>query len=327
MVTSRKQRRNKTKKNNEKKSVCTRIGNFCLIITILTLIAYYGLYKINTMMGNDVAVLGGDILEYNMLTEVEKKDKVSLLFCGTDESGLRTDTIIYMQYDTVNNKLYMMSIPRDTYTTNPYAYKKINNIYTGGRHTDELVKEIEEMLDVDIDYYCVIQLDMIKKVVDEIGGLDITIEEEIWKRNKKTNEWYLFLKPGQQTLNAKQVEKLVRNRDYSKGDIQREKVQRDVMTALIENMMKKENLLKIPSLAKIIIQNTDTDITVREAIGYASEIKDIDTKNVVSAVMPWEYYTLNGVSYVKVDKEKAARIIKEEWVYTEPIVEENSINE
>lgn len=314
-MTNRKQRRKSTLKTKNKKSIYTRIGNFCLVLSILTLIAYYGLYKLNTMMGNDVLTANGNILEYNRLTEVKKKDKVSLLFCGTDESGLRTDTIIYMQYDTVHDKLYMMSIPRDTYTTNPYAYKKINNIYTGGKHTDALVSEVESMLDVNIDYYCVIKLDMIKKVVDQIGGLDINIKEEIWKRNKKTNEWYLFLKPGEQTLNAKQVEKLVRNRDYSQGDIQREKVQRDVMTALIENMLQAENLIKIPSIANIIVENTDTDITVREAISYASEIKDIDTKNVVSTVMPWEYYTLNGVSYVKVDTEEASRIIREEWVY------------
>lgn len=326
-MTSRKQRRNNTNKHKEKKSIYTRIGNFCIIISILTLIAYYGLYKVNTVMGNDIAVLSGDILEYNTLTEVEKKDEVSLLFCGTDESGLRTDTIMYMQYDTINNQLYMMSIPRDTYTTNSYAYKKINNIYTGGKHTDELIKEIEQMLDTKIDYYCIINLDMIKEVVDQIGGLDINIKEEVWKRDKKTNEWSLFLKPGQQTLNAKQVEKLVRNRDYSKGDIQREEVQREVMTALIENMMKKENLLKIPGIAKVIVQNTDTDITVREAICYASEIKDIDTKNTVSTVMPWEYYTLNGVSYVKVDSKEAARIIKEEWIYTNPQVEESDIQE
>lgn len=326
-MTSRKQRRNKTNKGKEKKSIYTRIGNFCLVTTVLTLLAYYGLYKLNTMMGNDVAALGGDILEYNTLTEVEKKDEVSLLFCGTDESGLRTDTIMYIKYDTVNNKLYMMSIPRDTYTTNPYAYKKINNIYTGGKHTEELVREVEEMLDTEIDYHCIINLDMIKEVVDQIGGLDINIKEEIWKKDKKTKEWYLFLKPGQQILNAKQVEKLVRNRDYSKGDIQREEVQRDVMTALIENMMNKENLLKIPGIAKVIVQNTDTDITVREAICYASEIKDIDTKSIVSTVMPWEYYTLNGVSYVKVDSKEAARIIKEEWIYTNSQVDEDNIKE
>lgn len=310
---SRKQRRNNLDTSKKKKNLCLKIGNTCLVISIICLGIYYGIYKLNTMMGNNIDF--SEVLETSMLEGVEKKDEVTLLFAGTDESGLRTDSIIFMKYDTIHNKLYMMSIPRDTYSTNKYAYKKINNIYTGGRHVDSLVDEVGSMLGKKVDYYCVMNLDLIAGVVDEIGGLDIDIKEEVWKKNKKTKEWYLFLKPGRQTLNAKQVEKLVRNRDYAQGDIKREKVQREVMVTLIENILKTKNIMKLPGIVKEIVNNTNTDIDVREALAYAAEVKEVDTKNVESTVMPWEYYTLNGVSYVKVDKQKASDIINEKWVY------------
>lgn len=313
-MTSRKQRRNnkqEKKKDIKESSFSKKFIRMCVVISIIGIAIYYGLYKLNTILGNDViAYTEAGSKNSNLIESIQKKDEVSLLFAGTDESGLRTDSIMYMKYDTVNNKLYMISIPRDTYTYNIYANKKINNIYTGGKHVDALVEEVENMLDVNIDYYCVMNLNLITEIVKKINGLDIKIEKDVWKKNKKTGQWYLFLKAGQQTLNAKQVEKLVRNRDYREGDIEREKVQRQVMIELIKNVLQSENILKLPSIVNTVVTNTNTNITAREALAYASEIKELDLDNVTSTVAPWEYYDLNGVSYVKVDNNKAASIVQ-----------------
>ncbi len=265
---------------------------------------------------------GSNILENDYLTE-PKKENVSVLFAGVDKDGLRTDSIIYAKYDTVNNKLYMMSIPRDTYTENPLATYKINSIYYGGKHTEEFIWEVENILDVEIDYYAIIKLDAIPAIIDEIGGLKITLDEEIWRLNKKTGEWYFAFPEGEQILDAEQVEILVRNRDYADGDISRGKMQRKVMTALIDNMMSAKNILKLPQVANVILENTNTNVTVREAMKYISEIKEIDLKDITSVNMPIENisYTVNGTSCVLVDEEEARRIISEDWIYTRKIEE------
>lgn len=304
-------------KNNlkkKKKKLCTRITIFSIIVTMLSAATWVLLYKINNITGGIVA--NGNILEYDFSTE-PKKETVSVLFAGVDKDGLRTDSIIYAKYDTINNKLYMMSIPRDTYTTNPLATNKINSIYYGGKYTKEFVREIEELLDVQIDYYAIIDFDTIPAVVEEIGGLTITLDDEIWKLNKKTGEWYFVFPKGEQTLNAKQVETLVRNRDYADGDISRGKMQRKVLTSLIENMMSKKNILKLPSIANVILDNTNTNVTVREAMKYISEIKEININEIVSVNMPIQdiAYVVNGTSCVLVDKKEARRIISEDWIY------------
>lgn len=317
-MSSRKQRRNK-KKIKKDKNIISTIRNACVVLSIIGLVVYYGLYKLNTIMGNDALsqlYMSETVKGSSLIARVDKKEQISLLFAGTDESGLRTDSIMYMKYDTISNKLHIMSIPRDTYTTNIYANKKINNIYAGGKHIDALVEEIEDMLNVKIDYYCVMDLDLISKVIKKINDLDINIEEDIWKKNKTTGKWYLFLAAGEHSLNAKQVEKLVRNRDYREGDIQREKIQRQVMIKLFENILQTENILQLPAIINIIVDNTNTNITVREALQYASEIKEANLKDVTSIVAPWEYYDLNGVSYVKVNNKEAANIV-ESWSKTE----------
>lgn len=312
-------------KKKKKTSLCTKITIFCLVVTVISVALWALLYKVNTMIGVHSIASNGTIEEEDYSTE-PKKENISALFAGVDKDGLRTDSIIYAKYDTVNNKLYMMSIPRDTYTTNPLATYKINSIYYGGKHTQEFVWEIEDLLDVEIDYYAIINLDTIYTVVEEIGGLTITLDDEIWKLNKKTGEWYFVFPKGEQTLNAKQVETLVRNRDYADGDLSRGKMQRKVMTALIQNMMSAKNILKLPQIANIILENINTNVTVREAMKYISEIKEINLSEITSVNMPIENisYTVNGTSCVLVDEEEARRIIAEEWIYTAPSEEENT---
>lgn len=314
------------KKKN--KSLCSKITKFSLIVTILCIVLWIVLYKINTMMGTPGNM--NSLEDWQAYME-PKKEIVSVLFAGVDKDGLRTDSIIYAKYDTVNNKLYMMSIPRDTYTTNPLATYKINTIYFGGKHTEEFVTEIEELLNVEIDYYAIINLDTIPAVIKEIGGLNITLDDEVWKLNKKTGEWYFVFPKGEQTLTAKEVETLVRNRDYADGDISRGKMQRKIITALIENVLSAKNILNLPQIANVILDNTNTNITVREAMKYISEVKEINVKEIVSVNMPLEdiAYEVNGTSCVLVDKEEARRIIAEDWIYAEnsmPEAEEKDPN-
>lgn len=313
------------KKKKNKISLCTKITIFSLVVTLISVTLWVLLYKVNTMLGSNYVASDGTIIENDYSME-PKKENVSLLFAGVDKDGLRTDSIIYAKYDTVNNKLYMMSIPRDTYTTNPLATYKINSIYYGGKHTQEFIWEVEDLLDVQIDYYAIINLDTIYSVVKEIGGLKITLDDEIWKLNKKTGKWYFVFPKGEQTLNAEQVETLVRNRDYVDGDLSRGKMQRKVMTALIQNMMSAKNVLKLPSIANIVLENINTNVTVREGMKYVSELKEISINDITSVNMPIENisYTVNGTSCVLVDEEEARRIISEDWIYT-PYVEDKNM--
>ena len=311
----------------KKKSLCSKITTFSLVITILCVVIWIILFKINNTLGDDI--LAREETEEDDYLNEPKKEVLSVLFAGVDKDGLRTDSIIYAKYDTVNNILYMMSIPRDTYTTNPLANNKINSIYYGGKHTKEFVSEIEKILDVEIDYYAIIDLKLIPKIVDKIGGLKINLDKEVWKLNKKTGKWYFVFPKGEQTLTAKQVETLVRNRDYADGDLSREKMHRVVIKALINNLMSASNILKIPSIINIVLDNTNTNVTFREAMKYVSELKEIDSDNIISTSMPIEQisYVVNGMDCVIIDDDEAKRIIKEDWIYTPPAEENEDVSD
>lgn len=309
-------------KKNNKRPLCDKISIFCIVVTIISVLIWIALFNINNMIGTPTTAAGS--LEETI--NEPKKDNLSILFAGVDKDGIRTDSIIYVKYDTINNKLYLMSIPRDTYVDHPLTENKINAIYRGGKYKEEFIAVIEELLAVEIDYYAVINLNVVSDIVKEIGGLKITLDDEVWKLNKKTNKWYLAFPKGEQTLNAKQVETLVRNRDYANGDISRGNMQRKVIVALIKNLMTPKTLLKFMNIKDIVLNNTDTNLTVRETMKYIGEINEIDLDNITSTSMPLYdiNYVVNGTACVLVNEEKARKIIAEDWVYVKEIETERN---
>lgn len=317
-----------------KRNAFTRLTKVYLAVAIIGAIAWGVLYKVNSLMGVNATVKvdenGNTVKQIELVQDEPKKDVVTMLFCGTDEGGYRTDTILYMKYDTINNQLYMISIPRDTYTTNWRAYLKINTIYQGGKYTQALLDEVQTLLAVDpIDYYMVIDLDMIPVMVEKIGGLEVTQEmRDIWWNYQEVNYYYFELpKNNGERLNAEQVEKLVRYRSYVDGDISRGNMQKAVIKQLLKQLMSSENIYNLPSLINTAVESTNTNVTVRDAMKYVGELKEINLDTIVSSAMPVTnlgYYPqataeepTRGQSCVLVNKTEARRVVAN-WVYKKP---------
>lgn len=313
-----------------KRNAFTRLTKLYTVVAIIGIIAWIALYKVNTIIGVNTTVTvdeqGNKITQVDLVQDEPKKDTVTMLFCGTDEGGYRTDTILYMKYDTINNQLYMLSIPRDTYTTNWRAYLKINSIYQGGKYTQALLDEVQTLLAVDpIDYYMVIDLDMIPVMVEKINGLEVTEEmKNIWWNYQEVNYYYFELPEVGTRLNAEQVEKLVRYRGYVDGDISRGNMQKAVVKQLLKQLMSSENIYNLPSLIATAVDSTNTNVTVRDAMKYVSELKEINLDTIVSSAMPiidLGYYPqateddpTYGQSCVLVNKTEARKVVAN-WVY------------
>ena len=116
-------------------------------------------------------------------TKLRNGDPVSVLALGTDVGALdrgnkggNTDTIELITINPKKEKITMTSIPRDTLvrvdTSEGADYVKINAAYSIGG-AKQTVKQVEELLDVPVDYYAVINMGVLEKVVDAVGGVDV----------------------------------------------------------------------------------------------------------------------------------------------------------
>ena len=241
-----------------------------------------------------------------------KKEEVTFLVAGTNDN--LTDTIIFGKYNTVSDKLYMMSIPRDTYTTNELCNgHKINAIYRG-KNLDAFLEEIETMLDVEIDYYAIFDNSFVREVVDTVGGVEIYVPQRMYYVGGNP-QIIIDLKEGTQVLDGEKAEQFLRFRSgYANADLGRVEAQRSFIEAFIKTMLKTENITNIPKVVKVALSNTKTNATTREILKYADELKEFNLNNIVSITMPNTPEYIDGLSYVLADKEEARRIIKEEWL-------------
>ncbi len=121
----------------------------------------------------------------------ELEDPVNILLLGTDarpgETVSRTDAIILMHLNPRENRVSMLSVPRDLWVDIPgYGHNKINAAYAIGEqrigigYGPALVKEtVSQLVGVPVHHFVLINFDGFEKVVDTLGGISIDVPREI----------------------------------------------------------------------------------------------------------------------------------------------------
>lgn len=100
---------------------------------------------------------------------------------GVHDGPDLTDTIIFASIDEKDNKVNMVSIPRDLWI--PDLQAKINTAYAYGRERQEdggitLAKAtVSKVVGQPIDYVVVVDFAGFVKAIDEVGGLDVVVDK------------------------------------------------------------------------------------------------------------------------------------------------------
>ncbi len=224
----------------------------------------------------------GATKERDVSKQLSEKKPISILLMGTDTGALgrdykgRTDSMMVITINPSTNKTTMTSIPRDTAVNIP-GYKddspaKINAAYTFGQ-AETSIKTVEKMLNVPIDFYALINMGGMEKVVNEIGGVDITPTMSF------KYEGFTYTKGKKTHMNGKKALGYSRMRyDDPDGDYGRQKRQRAVLTAIIHKSGSVSTLLNQKFIDSISSQ-TQTDLTFDNLRAIATDYRKA-TKNV-----------------------------------------------
>ena len=309
-----------SKKVKTKKNYIQIITIILVIVSIICMALWGIIYAVNyAIIGEDEKLdENGNIIT---VSSSSKKKVINALICGKNEE--LTDTIIYLKYNVETGKIGMMSIPRDTsIVSNPTlsSVYKINYMYQS-KGIMSLVNQVENMLDVNIDYYLVFDASMLKEMVDAIGGVEVDVPIRM-KYDDGSQDLHIDLQPGKQVLNGEQAEGFVRfrhNNDmtvgYPMGDVQRTEVQQDFIKSFISQVLSAKNISKIPDLINIGLKNTETNITAREATKYITDAPKIDISGMYSCTAPGDLKDVgdkssNWMSFYILNKSEAQNIIK-----------------
>lgn len=224
----------------------------------------------------------------------EKMGKVNVLLLGVDKEGLRTDTIIVASFDTEDNTVNMLSIPRDTRMYVGSRYQKINAAHALSKKNGKIIgpegsiEAVTRLTGIPINYYIEFSFDAFRDTVDALGGVYFDVPQNM-NYEDPVQDLYIHLKKGYQLLDGDKAEQLVRFRRYPQGDIKRVEVQQAFIKAVAEQKLNASIIGKIPELYKSLTKNVKTNATLGDITKYANKLLKLDLNNLTMYELPGNY--------------------------------------
>ena len=246
------------------------------------------------------------------ITPSEPKEPFTLLLIGSDvrpdEESARADTIILARVDVEQQRIWMLSIPRDTRVDIPgYGTSKINAAtFHGGPAL--MVETVEEFLGVPVNHYMEMDFRGFQAVVDALGGvwIDVPVEIDDWKAaSHSPGHRASRIEAGYQLLDGEYALTFVRSRDFVDADWSRMRNQQLFFRELAAQATRWENILKLPSVVGEFAQFAKTDMNARELIDVAGALKGISEDDMQTSTLTGEWRS----PYVVTDEAEMQRLV------------------
>lgn len=235
---------------------------------------------------------------------LKDKDIINILLIGQDarpgETRARSDSMILVTINKNDNSIKMTSFMRDLYVQIPgYSDNRINASYAFGG-MDLLDKTIAKNFLVSIDGNIEVNFTEFVKIIDKIGGIDVTINQD------EAN--YLKLSgAGTVHMNGTTALAYSRIRYVGHGDYERTSRQRTVLLAAY-NKTKTLGITKILGLVNELLPSVTTDLSNTQLIGLATTILQIDDQEIDSYRIPidgaYNSSVIRGMQVLVPDLEK-----------------------
>lgn len=232
------------------------------------------------------------------LDSVSNSGCFNALLVGTDKGGQLTDAIMLVNVNKDEKKIRLLSIPRDTKVTVDGKKRKINSCYAKGGIT-LLLDEVKQLTHAPINYYAIIQPGILAKIVDSLGGVEYEVEQDM-KYSDPSQDLYIDLKAGLQTLNGDRAEQYCRFRSYVMGDLERTRAQQKFFKALFEQKLKLKYAAKLKTVYDVVAENLETNVTFKDIVSNISVMQMlVDDSQIECIEVPGEFNDMKkeGVSY------------------------------
>lgn len=241
----------------------------------------------------------------------------NILVLGVDDNpevkdlwtGTRTDTIIIVNIDPKTKSLNAVSVPRDSkvFLAGNKGINKINSAHAIGG-VELTKKTIEKALGIKINRFVLVHENIVKDLVNALGGVDIYIEKPMQYRDY-TAHLNINFTQGMHKLNGQEAIEYLRFRHDRMGDIGRTQRQQWFLRGMVKKLQEPSTISKIPELISIANQYVKTDISPAEMIHYAEFIRHLDLANTEIATLPGQPNQKGYISYWILDPEKTQEVV------------------
>jgi polyisoprenyl-teichoic acid--peptidoglycan teichoic acid transferase len=210
----------------------------------------------------------------------------------------RTDTMIAASLDLLSQRVTALSIPRDMRVEIPeHGFSKINDAYPLGG-MDSVMETVNQFLGIRMNYYVLVKLGAVRRIVDAIGGITIDVEKKM-DYDDRWGQLHIHLKRGVQHLNGDQAEGYMRFRHDAESDFGRMRRQQQALRAVLVKLQSPAVAVRVPQLIDLFSRNIETNLTREQILGLARMFHQVRPEDVVSDSLPGRGRMLDGISYLE----------------------------
>lgn len=286
------------------------------------------------------------IYTFNVNTKVEtigndvdvSKENFVFYISGIDTNGkvgakARSDVNILVAVNPDENKILMVNTPRDYYVK-LHGKKAMDKLTHAGVYgIEESVTTLEDLYDIDINYYARVNFTTFINIVEELDGITVDVPVSFCEQtSSRTSSRQICLKKGIQTLNGEEALALSRTRHTIQGgDRGRIKNQMLVLEAIIDKALSPKIITKYNSLLNSVSDSVITNIEQKSVTKLIKkQIKNNESWEIESYSVTGKdsssttYSTGSAKAYVMKQDEKSILEAKELF---DKILETNKYNE
>ena len=244
-----------------------------------------------------------------------KENTATILLCGTDKDGTRTDTMMLIYLDGKENRVGLLSLPRDTLTiTDSGKHAKLNSAYgrngCGEEGMEWTLNYVQRIIGYRPDGYILVDMELVPKIVDLMGGVNVHLDHHI---RVETDGVEVYVPAGDAHLNGEEVLATLRYRyGYYNADLGRVEVQRMVIKECMKQWVSPAKLGLLPQALELIESESLTDLELSNYLWIGKTIL-LGMENMTSDTLPGYPDMRGGASYYVLYPEKVAELINESY--------------
>lgn len=247
------------------------------------------IYKFSIKVKDDVTAKNIDVTESSF----------NILVSGIDTYGAigslsRSDVNMVVTVNPNTKEIVLTSIPRDYYVDLYGKNAKDKLTHAGIYGMETTVKTIENLLDIEINYYVKFNFTSLIKIVDALEGIEVESDLAFTANyyDEPKDEWVNFtFKKGLNKLNGVQALAFARERHaFAEGDIRRAKNQQIIVKAILNKVLSPAVITKYTKLLNSLEDTFLTNMSSDRITNFIKmEIKDGGNYSISNIV-------LNGTS-------------------------------
>lgn len=204
---------------------------------------------------------------------VAQNESFNVYISGIDTYGSlsnvsRSDVNLVISVNPVKGKVLITTIPRDSYVDIPgKGMDKLTHAGLFG--VDSSIQTIENLLNINIDYYGKVNFTTLTELIDVLGGIDVENPRAF------SAEGYNFVQ-GTNHLDGRASLVFARDRYHqAEGDFDRGRNHTRIIAAIINKMLRPEMLLNFNNISQVALKSVNTDMPYEKMIELVN--KQIDS--------------------------------------------------